>query len=243
MLKIDLHIHTVASGHAYNTILEYIYKAQELKMIMIGFSEHGPDMKGSVAKGYFTNLGRLPRKVGNLIILRGIEANIINKKGEIDISDDIIKNKLDYVIAGMHKGIGFNNDDKKNNTTMLVNAIRSGKIDILSHPFLNHRIPFDVKRVYEEACKRNVLLEINMHYLSKPKIRENNIKNLKIMIQTAKDYDKKVILNTDAHSIWELADDGPLKKIKKEIGLTDKMIINNYPKELLKQLKINEQIL
>ena len=48
-------------------------------------------------------------------------------------------------------------------------------------------------------------------------------------------------VNTDAHNIWELADDRPLKKIKKKIGLTDKMIINNYPKELLKQLNINEK--
>jgi len=50
------------------------------------------------------------------------------------------------------------------------------------------------------------------------------------MVQTAKDYNKKVILNSDAHTIWELADDRPIKKVKKEIGLTDKMIINNYPK-------------
>jgi predicted metal-dependent phosphoesterase TrpH len=31
MLKVDLHIHTVASGHAYNTILEYANGAKELK--------------------------------------------------------------------------------------------------------------------------------------------------------------------------------------------------------------------
>ncbi len=240
MLKIDLHIHTIASGHAYNTILEYINKAQELKMTMIGFSEHGPSMEEAAPKGYFLCINRLPRKIGNLIILRGIEANIINKKGEIDISDDIIKDKLDYVVAGLHKNVGLHNDDKKNNTTMLINAVKSGKIDILSHPFVNNWIPFDAKRVYEEACRRDVLLEINAHYLSIPKIRENNIKNLKIMVQTAKDYNKKVILNSDAHTIWELADDRPIKKVKKEIGLTDKMIINNYPKELLKQFKIHE---
>lgn len=239
MLKIDLHIHTIASGHAYNTILEYINRAQELKMKIIGFSEHGTSMNGSVCETYFLCLNRLPRKVGGLTILRGIEANVINKKGDIDIADKIIKDRLDYVIAGLHHGTGLKIGDGKYNTTALVNAIKSGKINMLSHPFVNNRIPFDVKKVCVEACKHDVLLEINMHYISISEIKENNIKNLKIMMQVVKDYNKKIVLNTDAHNIWELGDDSALKKIKKEIGLTDNLIINNYPKELLKLLKID----
>lgn len=243
MLKIDLHIHTIASGHAYNTILEYINRAKELKMKIIGFSEHGPSMNGSANKTYFNCLNRLPRKIGNLVILRGIEANVINKNGDIDISDKIIKNRLDYVMAGLHKGTGLKIGDEKYNTMALVNAIKSGKINMLSHPFLNNIIPFDVERVCAEACRNNVLLEINIHYvsdyISEPQTKKSIIENLKLLVQTVKHYKKKVIVNTDAHNIWELGDDSPLKKIKKEIGLTNDLIINNYPKELLKLLKIN----
>jgi putative hydrolase len=243
MLKIDLHIHTIASGHTYNTILEYINRAKELKMKIIGFSEHGPNMDGSANKTYFNCLDRLPRKIGNLIILRGVEANIINKKGDIDIADKIIKNKLDYVIAGFHKNTGLKLGSSRDNTMALINAIKSGRINMLAHPFLNNIIPFDVEKVCVEACEHNVLLEINMHYISdyiaEPQTKKSIIENLKILVQTVKKYKKKVIVNSDAHNIWELGDDSALKKIKKEIGLIDNLIINNYPKELLKLLKIN----
>jgi histidinol phosphatase-like PHP family hydrolase len=82
------------------------------------------------------------------------------------------------------------------------------------------------------------LSEVNLHYISDGEIEENIIENLKILVQTVKKYNRKVIVNSDAHNIWELGDDSALKKIKKKIGLTDNLIINNYPKELLKLLKI-----
>jgi putative hydrolase len=46
MLKIDLHIHTIASGHAQNTILEFINQAKDLKMEVIGISDYGRGNSG-----------------------------------------------------------------------------------------------------------------------------------------------------------------------------------------------------
>jgi len=80
MLKIDLHIHTVASGHAHNTILEYMNQAKKLKMKAIGISDHGPNVSSEL---YFRTLRRIPRKIGGLLIFKGIEANIINENGDI----------------------------------------------------------------------------------------------------------------------------------------------------------------
>ena len=91
----------------------------------------------------------------------------------------------------------------------------------------------------EEACKNNVLLELNLYYLSKSKNNPDIIPNIKIMVDVVKQYKKKFIIGSDAHNIWELADDSSLKAIKKQIGLTDNLIINNYPQELFKLLKIS----
>lgn len=240
MLKIDLHIHTIASGHAYNTIFEYINRAKELKMKIIGFSEHGPSVEGSVCETYFKCLNRLPRYVDGIMILRGAEANIVDRKGTLDISDKTIEKKLDYVIAHFHKETGWKNQGIKVNTATLVKTIKSGKINIIAHPYLHHVFPLDIKKISEEACRNNVLLEINFHYLSDGKIKDTILSDLKIMVETVKRYKKKILLSSDAHNIWELADDSALKKIKKKIGLTDSLIINNYPKELLKLLKIKK---
>lgn len=239
MLKIDLHIHTIASGHAQNTILEYINRAKELKMKIIGFSEHGPAVPGSVSETYFKCLDRLPRYVNGVMILRGAEANILDRKGGLDISDKTIENKLDYVIVQFHKNTGWNGVGIKANTAALVKAIRSGKINIISHPYLHHDFPLDIKKVSDEACKNNVLPEVNLHYLTYDKVKDTIMTDLKTMIGIVRKNKKKIIVNSDAHNIWELGDDSALKKIKKKIGLTDNLIINNYPKELLRKLKIN----
>lgn len=103
MLKIDLHIHTVASGHAHNTILEYINQVNKLKMKAIGISDHGPsDTESVVSRIYFLTIGRIPKKVDGVRILKGVEANIINVKGDIDVDDKVIE-RLDYVMANFHK--------------------------------------------------------------------------------------------------------------------------------------------
>lgn len=240
MLKIDLHLHTIASRHAHNTILEYINQAKKLKMKVIGISDHGPGNGGSLVNRTFLNcLSRIPRVVNGIRVLKGVEADVVTNNGEIDVDDEMV-NKLDFVIANIHENAIYSDQGKKKNTETMIKAIKLGKIDIISHPFWTRIFDYDMKKTSEEACKNNVLLEIDLHYLAQAPKWPFVIPNLKTMIEVVKKYKKKVIVNSDAHNIWELADDSILKKYKKEIGLTDDMIINNYPKELFKLLKIDE---
>lgn len=239
MLKIDLHLHTVASGHAQNTILEYITQARKLGMQAVGISDHAPSTDSLASEVYFLTLRRMPKKIRGIRLLNGVEANIVSLKGEIDLADYTMK-KLDYVMAGFHRNSLYRNRGEAQNTNTAINALRRGKMSILTHPFITHVFPVDVKKISEEACRNNVLLEVNLHYARRFLKDRNVISNLKIMIDVAKKYHKKVILGSDAHNIWELADDSVLKSIKKVTGLTDKMVINNYPKELYKTLGIDE---
>jgi putative hydrolase len=240
MLKIDLHIHTLASGHAQNTILEYINQAKRLNMKVIGISDHGPSTDSLANETYFVTLRRIPSKVNGVRILKGIEANIISPEGNIDISDNVI-NKLDYIMAGFHLNQLYSDKGEKENTEVIISAIRQGKINILTHPFVTSIFPVDVRKVSEEACKNSVLLEVNLHYIKRFIKNKKVMSNLKTMIKVVKKNNKKVILGSDAHNIWELADDSAVTKIKKEIGLTDKSIINNYPDELFGILKCNKK--
>ena len=240
MLKIDLHVHTVYSGHAQCTIAEYTNRAKELKMKMIGFADHGQDMNGSLVNDiYLSTMRRIPKAVNGVRILRGIEANVIDKKGSLDVADKIISEGwLDYVMAAIHsESKSYKDYGREENTKAMVKAIKSGKVNILSHPFYEF-FPVNVEEIFKEACRQNIFLEVNLNSIRKIKSDAKIMANLKLMIQTAKRFNKKLIVGSDAHNIWDLADDSGLKKIKKEIGLTDKMIINNYPEELLRQLRI-----
>ena len=44
---IDLHTHTLVSGHAYSTIKENVEAARLAGLKYIGLSEHAPDMPSS----------------------------------------------------------------------------------------------------------------------------------------------------------------------------------------------------
>lgn len=57
-----MHTHTLASGHAYNTINEMIRAASRKKLEIIGITEHAPAMPGSTNVYYFQNLNILERK-------------------------------------------------------------------------------------------------------------------------------------------------------------------------------------
>ena len=44
---VDLHTHTIVSGHAYSTLAEMIDAAQKKGLKLFGVTEHGPKMPGS----------------------------------------------------------------------------------------------------------------------------------------------------------------------------------------------------
>ena len=53
---IDMHTHTVASGHAYSTIHENVQFAKKHGIKILGMSDHGPDMLGGPQLYFFNNL-------------------------------------------------------------------------------------------------------------------------------------------------------------------------------------------
>ncbi|MBD3313930.1 PHP domain-containing protein, partial [Candidatus Woesearchaeota archaeon] len=61
MLKIDLHIHTVHSGHAYGTIYDIMKEAKAKGMEMIAITDHGPS-GGSVSHVHFRMAPRAPKE-------------------------------------------------------------------------------------------------------------------------------------------------------------------------------------
>lgn len=240
MLKVDLHIHTVASRHAHNTILEYINQAKKLKMKIIGISDHGPQNSSTLADlVYFKELVRVPPVVNGIRVLKGVEANIIDHDGSIDIPERTIE-RLDYVMAGLHTGTPYQEAGARINTEAIIKAIMKGPTNIITHPFVKTYLPLDTKKVSRAACRRGVLLELNLSYLHERSVTPEIVASLREMVNEVRRHNKKLIISSDAHNIWELGDDRRLKKYQKQIGLTDDLIINNYPKELFKVLGLKK---
>ena len=54
-IELDVHTHTVASGHAFSSLQEMAQAAAEKGLAVYGCSEHAPSMPGTCHEFYFTN--------------------------------------------------------------------------------------------------------------------------------------------------------------------------------------------
>ena len=69
----DLHTHTVASGHAYCTLREMAKAASDKGLELLGITEHAPKMPGTCHKFYFQNIKVVPREMYGIQLLLGSE--------------------------------------------------------------------------------------------------------------------------------------------------------------------------
>ncbi len=235
MLKIDCHIHTIYSGDAFSTFYEVLEEAVRKNMHTVAITDHGPKASHAADPIIFYSGRNAPKNHKGVNILFGAEANFTGDKEGIDISVKIQKN-LDIVLIGLHSDI-FRQQSREKNTKNLIKTLKENRIHVFTHPFFLGA-DFDYEKVYQAACDANVLLEINTKYLKRlDQSKEISSDALKSMIAIAKKNKKMLIVNTDSHFLHEIGDDSILEKYKTSLGLTDDIIINNYPDKLMDFIK------
>ena len=155
----DLHLHTVASGHAFSTIEEYLTAAKKIGLKYLAFTDHGPKMPGGAHWYHFCNLKALPSKLNGIRVISGIEANIINPQGELDLPQKDLES-LNMVLIAFHPRCGYEKGDVKQNTKVLKKAMENKAVTAIAHPG-NIYFPVDIKEIVGYAKETGVLIEIN----------------------------------------------------------------------------------
>ncbi len=234
MLKADLHTHSIASGHALNTVYEIVREAKEKGMGLIGLVEHGPSMEGAPHEGYFWVSDQLDELYGVRVLL-GIEANILNERGEIDLDGDLLA-KQRVVIAGLHARTPYKNNNLESNTLALVAAMQNPLVQIISHPYRTD-FPVDIERVFHEAYKTQTLLELNNQAFTQQASQEGFLETYKRLVDLSKRYGHPLIAGSDAHVAKKIGEDSGIVAAYRKIGLTEDMLLNNHIDELTKWKK------
>ncbi len=228
---VDLHTHTIASDHAYSTIGEYIAFAKKNGIEMFATTDHGPSIADAPHEWHFGNLRVVPRIIDNVAVLRGIEANI-TKDGDIDISD-YIRGRLDIVLAGFHPN--YAPTTKEEHTKHLCDVIKSGKVDIITHPgSVNY--PIDFEEFLVCAKENNVAIEINSS--SSVNTRLGSHANCVEIAKLAKKIGNYISIGSDAHIAYFLGNFEESLKVIKEAELGFDMIINTSPISVLDFLEL-----
>ncbi|GAA0866394.1 phosphatase [Paraclostridium tenue] len=229
---IDLHCHTIASGHAYSTLKENIDEAKEKGLKYLGVSDHAPEMPGSTHPFYFGNLGVIKEEINGIKMLKGIEANIMDFDGNLDIPEDVVGN-LDYVIASLHPPC-ISPGSKEENTKAVLCAMENEEVKIIGH-LDDSRYPVDYEKVVKKAKETNTLLEINNSSLRPNSFRVGATQNAQELLNLCKKYNVKVILGSDAHIYYQVGAFENCERILKEVDFPGNLVVN-YSEEYIKEI-------
>lgn len=221
---LDVHTHTIASGHAFSTLQEMVQTAAEKGLRLLGITEHAPGIPGTCAPIYFRNLHVVPRKMYGVELLLGAELNIIDYNGAIDMGEEFYP-MLDIKIAGIHS-LCYTPGTIRQNTDAMIGAISNPNVNIISHPGDGTAL-LDFEPVVLAAKEHHTLLEINNSSLNpvrkKKTARENNLTILRL----CKKYDIPVILGSDAHISFDIARYDHIYELLQETDFPEALILND----------------
>lgn len=221
---LDVHTHTLVSGHAFNTIMEMAHAAGESGLELLGISEHGMSMPGTCHEFYFQNLRIIDRNAYAVPLLFGAEVNIMDENGGLDMSSGLIS-ALDYAIASLHPPcVRFLN--KEEATRTIIKVIKNPNIHIIGHPD-DGRYPLDYDAVARAAKEYHTLLEVNNSSLMPTSFRPNARENYMEMLYACEKYKTEIILNSDAHVDTLVGRHDYSYELIRETGFPEELIINN----------------
>lgn len=222
MFKIDLHVHTIASGHAYSTLKEYVDWGKSIGMETIGFADHGPAMPGGPNIFHIGNQTIIPRVIDGVRILRGVEANILNVNGDIDVSEKYIK-RLDYCIASLHDVV-IKPSTCDNNTKAIIEAVKNPSVDIIGHSG-NPRFPIQIESFVAMCKAYNKVIEINnSSFVSESRTGSKAL--CYAIAQEAQNQGVKMVLSSDAHIVYALGGFENSLQLVNDLGIDYTLLIN-----------------
>ncbi len=220
---LDVHMHTIASGHAYSSLREMITAGKARGLKLMGFSEHAPKMPGTCSDIYFCNFHVIRPEAFGIELLMGAELNIMDFSGKTDITP-LMRKHLDYAIASLHD-VCIAPGTKEQNTAAVIGAMQDPLVKIIGHPD-NGLYPLDYEAVVQAAKENHVLLELNNSSYRPGGSRQNSREIGRTMLEICQRHNVSVIMDSDAHIDLDAGSHEYSLALVKEIGFPEELIVN-----------------
>ena len=234
----DLHMHTTATdGKA--SLREMVDAARSRGLKYIAITDHS--QRVSMANGLdahrlraqWAEIDALREEVDDLVILKGIECDIL-EKGGMDLPDDVLA-EADWVVASVHYG---QQQPIEKITERILGALEDPHVDIIAHPtgrLINRREPYavDMEQVYAAAAKHGKFLELNAN--------PARLDLHDVHCAAAKRMGIPIVISTDAHSTigMDVMRYGILQAQRGGLSAAD--VANTLPWEEFAKLQLREQ--
>ena len=258
---LDLHTHTIVSGHAYSTLREMAKAASDKGLELLGITEHAPKMPGTCHLFYFDNLRIVPRELYGIelgyvmqvpeeekylntkaeleAMLVGLlggrsEVNILDAKGTVDLPQKTME-KLDIIIASLHTPC-MEPGSCQENTEAYLNVMKNPCVNIIGHPD-DGRYEVDYEALVQGAKEYGKILELNNHSMDPDCSRSNAVENDTIMLNYCKKYQVPVVMDSDAHFDTLIGEFDMARELLTKLDFPEELVLNRSAEEMKKYLK------
>lgn len=221
----DIHTHSIASGHGTHCTISAMAKAASRKGLrLLGITDHGPATLAAGAPSYFRSLSYSPRKRFGLELLFGVELNILNPEGNIDLEDNLL-DRLDYAIASIHAQ-NYKGGTKAENTAAYINAMTHPQVKLLGHCD-NPQFPADYEALARCAKEHQVIFEINEASLAPYGYRGDARAGSAEILYYCRKYGIPIVLSSDSHGADHIGDFTYAAEFVHEALFPESLILNN----------------
>lgn len=221
----DVHTHSIASGHGTTCTVSDMAKAAAKKGLkLLGITDHGPGTLAAGTSSYFRSLSYSPKKRFGIELLFGVELNILDVDGHVDLSDELL-DKLDYAIASMHAQ-NYKSGSVKENTSAYLNAMRHPCVKILGQCD-NPHFPADYETLAVAAKEFGVIFEINEASLAPYGYRGDTRSNNREILRCCRKYNIPIVLSSDSHGAEHIGDFTYAAEFVHEEMFPAELILNN----------------
>jgi putative hydrolase len=231
----DMHTHTISSGHGYSTINELAAEAARKGLAALAITDHGPAIPGGPHLYHFGAMRFIPETIQGVRILRGIEANILDTEGTLDLPEPYLR-KLDFIMAGLHEGCGFTGEDRIRNTEAVISAMENPLVKAISHPG-NPLFPLDYPAVVAAALRTGTALEMNNTSFSIS--RRGSTPNCEILAGLIARMGAPLVIGSDAHIAQMVGEFADAVAAIEQAGVTEEQVINTSLERLLRFLGLD----
>lgn len=224
-ILLDIHTHSLASGHgSRDSITDMARAAADASLEILGISDHGPATPGSGNSSYFRNLRLADRRLFGVSLLYGVELNILNENGDVDLNDELTET-LDYALVSMHPDT-FRSGSTASNTQAFINAMQHPGVRFLGHPD-DGRFPVDYERLLLAAKGHHVFPELNNSSLMPNAFRKDGLRNSMEMLTICKELRLPVLLSSDSHGKSHIGDMRYIFTLLEQCDFPSELIINS----------------
>lgn len=221
--EVDTHTHTVVSGHAWSTLAENVAAAAQRGLKGICLTEHGPAITCG-APDYTPHSQRmLPDVIDGVRVYKGIEANILDPSGRLDIPVKYLR-MVEFGIASYH-ALGVNDvilGSERENTEAYIAVLNNPYIDVLGHPD-DPKVPCDLEALAAEAGRLGKLIELNNNRIASGIYDSSRIKEFALI---CKRLGQRVCVCSDAHYHTMVGNISPMLELLASIDFPEELIVN-----------------